>query len=121
MGSLLRRTLVILLAAVFVAAGIGRGSAAAQPCPSTVHETAAHHAHDGDHHHAQPHDQATKQAAIDHSCLKCCGICIAIANGVSGPSIGMELILSSVLYLLNSGIQRGQLIVLDPGIPKTTS
>ena len=121
MGSLLRRTFVILLAAVFIAAGIGRGIAAVQPCPSTVHETAAHHALDGEHQHAQPHEQATKQAAIDQSCLKCCGICIAIVNGVSAPSVAGELILSSVLYPLNSEIRVGQLIILDPGIPKSIS
>jgi hypothetical protein len=115
MGSLLRRTLLVLLAAVFVVAGIGRGMAAMQPCPSTVHETAAHHSHGEKRHHTLPHDQA----AIDQSCMKCCGICVAIASGDFDPADALEMILFSILYSPDSDIRVGQLVNLDPGIPKT--
>ena len=121
MRAFLHRFLVCLVAIIFVAAGIGRGIAAAQPCPDTMHEIIVHHAHDGGHHHAQPHDNTDKQTAIDQSCLKCCGVCIPMANGVAAASGTAVLILSTVLYLLKSETDSGQPIVLDPGIPKTIS
>jgi len=125
---LTKQILAFLLAAALMAGGTVRGMAAPEACPPAHHgdsqpTQAEHHAHSGHHDHASDrahhHHPEKKQNTGHKSCLECCGICVTAANGVSVAfSVSLNRFASAISYLLESGSWSGQIIQVDPGIPK---
>jgi len=125
---LTKQILAFLLAAALMADGTVRGMAAPEACPPAHHGDsqpiqAEHHAHAGHHDHASDrahHYHPEKKQNTGHrSCLECCGICVTAANGVSVAfSVSLNRFASAISYLLESGSWSGQIIQVDPGIPK---
>jgi len=124
---LTKQILAFLLAAALMAGGAVRRMAAPEACPPAHHGDsqpvhAQHHAQSGVDEHASNHAHhhpEKKQAPSHKSCLECCGICVTAANGLSVAfSVSINRFASAISYSLESGSWSGQIIQVDPGIPK---
>lgn len=122
-----RQILACFLAAALMAGGTVRGIAAIGPCAPQHHSNSqpiqtSGHAHSSHHDHgdAHAHHHPEKKQDSDHkSCLECCGICITATNGTSVTvSVSIYRFASAISYSLESGVWLGQIVVIDPGIPK---
>jgi ABC-type Zn2+ transport system substrate-binding protein/surface adhesin len=126
MGTI-KQILALILAAALMAGGTVRGMAAVAPCPPTAHDhsqpvQAESHAHSSHHDHGaeQAHHHPEKKQDTDHkSCLECCGICVTATNGIAITfSISIHRFVSTISYALERSVWLGQIVVIDPGIPK---
>jgi hypothetical protein len=123
-----KQILAFLLAAALMAGGVVRGMAAAESCVPAHHGDSqsmhpAGQAHSGNHDHAgdHAHHHATDQNQDPghKSCLECCGICVTASSGVSAAfSVSLHRFASAISYAIESGAWRGQILLVDPGIPK---
>jgi hypothetical protein len=119
-----KQILAFLLAAALMAGGTVRGIAAVGPCAPQHHDNAqaAGHANSSHHDHgdAHAHHHPEKKQDTDHkSCLECCGICVTATNSTAVTvSASIYRFASTISYSLESGVWLGQIVVVDPGIPK---
>lgn len=125
----LRHLLVCFLTVAFVFSGAPWQSCI-EVAPAQAAPVAATHDHQHDQHHAKAavadHDYgagavkaASTQAPIDHTCLKCCGVCTAVS---SMPALSATpVIFSAALISFRTGEAHltGHVVALDPGIPKS--
>src|SRR5215216_6838847 len=121
MGRLVRIMFVGLLALAFllersaITLGCEARSAAGAESVDAMHAHAEHH------HHGGP-SQPSPDPSSKHTCLKCCGICTVDPNLTAGKAAG-AIILSVVPIVYSRDFQAhsGQMVVLDPGIPKRSA
>jgi hypothetical protein len=124
-----KQILALILATALLASGVVRGMAAVGPCGPQHHHDDSHPVQAAGHSHSEHHDHGA--AHVDHhhpekkqdtgykSCLECCGICITATNGTPiAFSVLIHGFVSSISYSLESGIWLGQVVLVDPGIPK---
>ena len=121
MRTLKRPLFITLLAAAFIVGGVGKASFVQLEHAALAHEDGAHSHHHGTHQHGggHAHDDGGAQDQKQHSSLKCCGLCIAVSSEIPAvPCVAVELIASSIFYPLGEKSEPGQIVRIDPGIPK---
>jgi hypothetical protein len=125
------RFFVVLLAVAFAAGGMAWQSCLAlQPAPAS-NITAQHRhadlaqspAESGKHHHHQtdekrPAGHTDQQPSSDHSCMKCCSLCIASAVAPTNVNESVVFTVSSIIFNFEKKNFFGRTIRIDPGIPK---
>jgi len=122
---------VVFLAVAFAASGMAWQSCLTlQPTPASdifaQHRHAdlpQHHAESGKHHHHQtdekrPAGHTDQQSSDDHSCMKCCSLCIASAVAPTNVNESVVFIASSIIFNFEKKNFFGRTIRIDPGIPK---
>ena len=132
MRTLISRFFVVLLAVAFAASGMAWQSCLAlQPTPALdfaaqhFHGNSSQpHAQNGKHHHhidtRQSGADTDQQSTDDHSCVKCCSLCIVSGVTPANASDAVVFTVSSIIFAFEKSHFFGQTVRIDPGIPKRT-
>ena len=121
----LRPLLIGLLALVVAIGSTAQGSLVSlqrfAPDPLAAHGHAAAHLHAAAGTHDHGDHGAAQSEKQQHSSQKCCGLCVIISSTApAAPCAEVALIESRVFYLVRERPEPGQIVLLDPGIPKQT-
>ena len=100
-------------------AGLQMAAAAAEQQPQHMVQNAGGHDHAAMHHH-DANDPASPAAPAmdDHGCQKCCSMCM-VANALL-PAVSSVAALkwTSIMFAGVTERRTGNLVAVDPGIPK---
>lgn len=124
MHGFLRRSLIAFLTLALIASGTTwRQCMAAAHAHATSAAAPSHSEHTSHHEHAARYDHrhaaidGAKQPVDDNACLKCCPMCtVTVTPFVVDQIIAFPV--SSVVFFLASANLSGQVVCIDPGIPK---
>jgi len=133
MRRMVRHVMVFALALALVASTAAwrqcaalHGTAADAAKTEHVAHAAHHHADAAGHgesdrhamHHQHAADDPAPPAADDHGSMKCCAMCTVASAAVAATAITVTLTVSAHIFLGSQDLRSGNLIAVDPGIPK---
>jgi hypothetical protein len=136
MRRIVRHVMVFALALALVAnAAAWRQCAALQIATANraniehVSHGAHHHAgpagHGENDHHAMHHrhavDDPATPAADDHDCMKCCTMCTMANVSASANAVTVTFTVSTHVFPASEDVRSGNMIAVDPGIPKRSA